>query len=47
MPPVGSSVFPSNIIITIINGGGGGGGRSRRRHLSRFCSLRIKIQEDN
>jgi len=43
MPPVGSSVFPSNIIITIINGGGGG----RRRHLSRFCSLRIKIQEDN
>jgi hypothetical protein len=46
MPPVGSSVFPSNIIITIINGGGGGR-RRRRRHLSRFCSLRIKIQEDN
>jgi hypothetical protein len=45
MPPVGSSVFPSNIIITIINGGGGD--RRRRRHLSRFCSLRIKIQEDN
>ena len=45
MPPVGSSVFPSNIIITIINGGGGGG--RRRRHLSRFCSLRIKIQQDN
>jgi hypothetical protein len=44
MPPVGSSVFPSNIIITIINGGGGD---RRRRHLSRFCSLRIKIQEDN
>jgi hypothetical protein len=45
MPPVGSSVFPSNIIITIINGGGGD--RRRRRHLSRFCSLRIKIQQDN
>jgi hypothetical protein len=45
MPPVGSSVFPSNIIITIINGGGGR--RRRRRRLSRFCSLRIKIQEDN